>query len=51
MVEKDGDLVDLPKNYESMSLSWVGTSIVVSTHFGIKLIWDGLESVYVKVIE
>ena len=50
IVSVDGKAVTLPKNLDIISASVVGKYIIASTHFGVKVIWDGDDSLYIKVI-
>ena len=49
IAEKDGVNINLPKDFESFSLSMIGNYVVTSTHFGLKMIWNGDETIFLKV--
>jgi hypothetical protein len=41
--------VDLPKNFDSVTVSMVGKFIIVNSQAGFKLTWDGDQALYIKV--
>ena len=48
IAEMNGMKVSLPKNFDAISVSAIGNYLIVSTHFGVKIIWDGHEGLFLK---